>query len=345
MEQSNCFQLGLSAELLGDDGEVRFGEIGLGRLDDAGIPYRFFERDHIVKPEQIAGFDAVVPVHEHYTRALLQESPQLVAVVCFGVGFDHVDVAACTDTDILLCHQRGVGNNAMAESIVCWMLSLAHRAPEKDQLARHGRWSEAAAYNGFELRDRVVGLVGLGGIGTRLVEMLQGFRMQQPIACDPHVDAAHATQCGVRTVPLDELLQTADFVCVCCPLNDETRNLIGRTELRMMQPTACLINTSRGGIVNEDALAEALAGHWIAAAAVDVWIDEPPPDDHPYLGLDNIILAPHCIGWTHELFRDIGHMAFSKVIELAGGRVPDHVINPEVLQRPGFHRKLERFQS
>ena len=84
-------------------------------------------------------------MHEHYTRALLQESPQLLAVVCFGIGFDHVDVAACTDTDILLCHQRGVGNNAMAESIVCWMLSLAHRAPEKDQLARHGLWSEAAA--------------------------------------------------------------------------------------------------------------------------------------------------------------------------------------------------------
>jgi phosphoglycerate dehydrogenase-like enzyme len=338
------FQLGLSAELLDTDGNVRFGDIGLEILDDPAIAYRFFERDHIVKPEQIAGLDAVIPVHEHYTPELLLQSPQLLAIICFGVGYDHVDVDGCTAADVVLCNQRGAGSNAMAESIVVWMLTLAHRVIDKDQLARQGLWSKAAEFNGIELRDRTLGIVGLGGVGTRLVEMLQGFRMNPPIGHDPYVTTEQAARLGIRWVPLDELLRESDFVAICCPLSDKTHDLIGRDELQLMKPTAALINTARGGIVNEAALVEALTENWIAGAAVDVFEEEPAAADHPYTGLDNIVLAPHCIGWTQELFRDIGHMAFHKVISLAAGQVPDDIINPDVLERPGFLDKLTRFQ-
>jgi len=344
-EATPPFQLGLSGELRDADGNLRFQDIGLEILDDPAVTYRFFELDHVVRPEQIVGLDAVVSVHEHYTRAMFEQVDGLLAIICFGVGYDHVDVAACTEADVLLCNQRGVASNAMAESIVCWMLAMAHRMIDKDRLARAGLWSQASDYNGFELRDRTLGIIGLGGIGGRLVEMLSGFRMNAPIGYDPYVDSQQAERIGVRWVALEELLQTADFVSICCPLSDKTRNLIGRDELRLMKRTACLINVARGGIVNEAALVEALTEKRIAAAAVDVFDNEPAGPEHPYMELPNIVLAPHCIGWTGELFRDIGRMAFRQATRLAAGMIPDDVINPDVLERAGFLHKLARFQS
>jgi phosphoglycerate dehydrogenase-like enzyme len=225
------------------------------------------------------------------------------------------------------------------------MLSLAHRVKEKDQLARTGPWEDAVHFNGIELRDRTVGVIGLGGVGARLVQMLSGFGMSQPIVFDPYGSLDKIEGLGARGVDLPELMKKSDFVCVCCPLNEETRGLIGREQLGLMLPTAYLINAARGGIVEEAALVDALRARQIAGAAFDVFDGEPANCDHPYMQLDNIILAPHCIGWTEELFRDIGRMACRKVTLLARGQVPDGFVNPDVLQRPSFQNKLRRFQN
>ena len=187
-------------------------------------------------------------------------------------------------------------------------------------------------------------MIGLGGVGGRLVQMLIGFGMNQPIVYDPYGNPDKITRLGARCVGLSELLQSSDFVCVCCPLNKETRGLIGRDQLALMKPTAYLINAARGGIVDELALVDVLRARRIAGAAFDVFDGEPARCDHPFTKLDNIILAPHCIGWTEELFRDIGRMACRKVTHLATGQVPDGVVNPDVLQRPGFRAKLRQFQ-
>ena len=190
-----------------------------------------------------------------------------------------------------------------------------------------------------------MGIVGLGGIGGRLVELLRGFGMNQPLAFDPYLKAERAAQLSVELTPLDRLMRESDFISVNCPLNDQTRNLIGREQIALMKPTAFLINTARGGIVNEEALVEALKNERIAGAASDVYEKEPAGKEHPFMRLDNIILAPHCIAWTDELFSEMGTMASQQAVALSKGEIPVGLVNREVLERPGFKTKVKRLRD
>jgi phosphoglycerate dehydrogenase-like enzyme len=156
------------------------------------------------------------------------------------------------------------------------------------------------------------------------------------------VDPATAKELGVEMVSLPELMQRADFVSIHCPLNAQTRDLIGPAELALMKPDAYLINTARGGIVNEKALYEALKSQRIAGAAIDCFDTEPVVSPHPFAELDNALLAPHSIAWTDELFRDIGRAVCQGMVDLSLGRKPHGAINPEVFDRPGFAEKWAR---
>jgi D-3-phosphoglycerate dehydrogenase len=198
---------------------------------------------------------------------------------------------------------------------------------------------------GRELRDRTFGAVGLGGIGRATLGLLRGFGMNPPLAFDPYLDARTAEEAGARKVGLDQLLAEADFVSIHCPLTKETRGLIGRRELALMKPDAYLINTARGGIVDEDALHDALLNHRIAGAALDCFADEPVIRPHRFGELDNVLLAPHSIAWTDELFRDIGRSVCQGMVDLSLGKVPRGVVNPEVFDRPGFQEKWARIRS
>ena len=195
---------------------------------------------------------------------------------------------------------------------------------------------------GSELRGRTLGIIGLGGIGRELVRLLAGFGMDPPLAFDPYADPEAAGRLGVRLVSLDDLLSSADFVSVHCPLTEQTRGMLGARELGLMKPTAYLLNTARGGIVDEDALVEALRGRRIAGAAVDCFAEEPVTRPHPLGEFENVLLAPHCIAWTDELFRDIGRAVCRGMLDLSRGLPPHGVVNPEVLDRPGFRAKWAR---
>jgi phosphoglycerate dehydrogenase-like enzyme len=197
---------------------------------------------------------------------------------------------------------------------------------------------------GRELRDRTLGVVGMGGIGRALVRLLAGFGMKRPLAFDPYLDVKVAADMGVTLVGLDELLSRADFVSVHCPLNDSTRNLIGRRELALMRPDAYLINTARGGIIDEAALDEVLREGRIAGAAIDCFVGEPLAEPPRFAAYENVILAPHSIAWTDEMFRDIGDTVCRSIVELALGRRPKGVVNAEVLERPGFREKWQRLR-
>jgi phosphoglycerate dehydrogenase-like enzyme len=272
------------------------------------------------------------------------QAGDLLAIGRFGVGYDAVDVAACTNADVVVFITAGAVDYSVAEATVAWMLGLTHHTRTKDQLVREGRWDERSRWMGFELRDRTFGAVGLGGIARAVVAMLSAFRMNRPVAFDPFVTPSMAEELGVRLVGLDELLATADFVSVHCPLNDRTRGLIGPRELGLMKQNAYLINTARGGIVDEDALFNALAERRIAGAGLDVFADEPVVRPHRFGQLDNVLLAPHSIAWTNELFRDIGRAACQGMVDLSLGKRPHGVINPEVFARPGFQQKWERLR-
>ena len=198
---------------------------------------------------------------------------------------------------------------------------------------------------GSELRGRTFGSVGLGGIARETIRLLGIFGMNQPMAFDPYIDQASAEKLGVKLVSLDELLSHADFVSLHCPLTDETRGLVGARELGLMKHTTYLLNTARGGLVDEDALYDALKSGQIAGAAIDSFVGEPVTSPHRLGDLENVLLAPHSIAWTDELFRDIGQAVCQGMLDLAYGRKPQKgVLNPEVLKRVGFQEKWRRLR-
>lgn len=336
--------VGLTSDFLTPEGQLSYRDIGLSVLDaEPRIRYRFMERHPLLlQPEHIRDYDAIVSLAPKYTKETFAGAERLTLIARFGVGYDVVDLAACTAADVALCTARGAVDHSMAEAIIAWMLALSYRVFAKDRLLRDGRWAEKLDYMGSELRGRQLGVIGLGGIGRKLVQKLAAFEMEPPLVCDPFLTTE---QGGVALVPLERVLQESDFVAICCPLTPETHHLINRTNIGLMKPGAYLLNAARGGIVEEAALIEALETGRLAGAGIDVFEQQPVGLHHPLAKFDNVILAPHCIGWTHEMFRDIGRLACEAVVQIARGEVPKNVINRDVLQRRGFLRKLARFKT
>jgi phosphoglycerate dehydrogenase-like enzyme len=343
---SPSFRVALTADFYDAGGQLKYADVGLDRLTaTAGIEVgQFAAHQPEIAPEQLAGVQGVLVLTPRVTARSLSSAQNLLAVARFGVGYDSVDVAACTAADVVLCITAGAVDHSVAEATVGWMLALTHHVRTKDRLVRESRWNDRSGYMGSELRGRTLGLVGFGGIGRAVVRLLSGFRMQPPLVFDPFVSAAAVAESGGRAVSLDELLAQSDFVSLHCPLNDQTRNLIGPRELALMQPTAYLLNTARGGIVDEAALYDALAERRIAGAALDCFAEEPPPAPPRFSELENVLLAPHSIAWTNELFREIGRTACQSLTDLAQGRRPHGIVNPEVFDRPGFQEKWNRLR-
>jgi len=343
-----AFEVGLSRDFLTTDGRLTYQDIGLDVLEqNPSIRCRFFDHhESVVGAAQIRDYDALIALTPRCSAETFQGADRLIVLERFGVGYDMVDVDACTKAGVALCIATGAVNHSVAESIIAWMLALSHRIPLKDRLLREGRWAERGGYMGSELRDRTLGVIGIGGIGGKLIEMIRGFGMKTPLAYDPYTTPQRAAELGVKLVDLDQVMGAADFISVNCPLNDKTRNLIGRTQLSLMRPTAFLINTARGGIVNEADLLGILRSGKIAGAGIDVFETEPVGTGHPFAQLDNVILAPHSIAWTNELFRDIGRRACQTVASFARGIIPDGVIvNREVLQRENFQAKMRKLAT
>jgi phosphoglycerate dehydrogenase-like enzyme len=340
------FRVALTGDFHRLDGTPLYKDIGLSVLDaQRGIPYESFRENlREIDPRQIGQAQGVIVLSPRVTAHSVSQSDNLLAIGRFGVGYDSVDVEACTQADVALVTTVGAVDRPVAEATVGWMLALAHHVRAKDRLVREGRWAERTGYMGRELRDRTLGVIGLGGIGRALVELLRGFGMQQPLAFDPFLDPETARQEGVRLVSLDELLSQSDFVSIHCPLNEKTRNLLGQRELGLMKSDSYLINTARGGIVEEDALYDVLAGGRIAGAALDCFVGEPLAEPSRFGRFENVLLAPHAIAWTDEMFRDMGRTACQAMVDWALGRRPRGVVNAQVLDRPGFQQKWARLR-
>ena len=339
----DSFRIAITADFQDEHGQPRYRDIGLdtfaghSHIVTSGFGKHFPE----IQADQLRGCQAALVLTPRVTSASLAGNDQLLCLSRFGVGFDTVDIAACTEHDVLVTNTPGAVDRPVAEATIGWMLALTHRMLQKDRLVRTGRWDDRSGYMGSELRDRVLGIVGLGGIGRKLVELVRGFGMRQPIAFDPHASPEVFETLGVRSVTLGELLEQADFVSLHCPLNEQTRGLIGAAELGRMKADAWLLNLARGGIVDEEALDQALRSGGIAGAALDCFENEPVTAPPRFADLENVLLAPHSIAWTEELFRDIGRSACGSLLDLSLGRTPFGMVNPEVLERPGFRRKWE----
>ncbi len=338
------FVVTMTADFFGADGRPKYRDLGLSVFDGHGHIERrtFAEHRPQIGPDQIQSAQGVIVLTPAVTADSVSQAENLLAIGRFGVGYDAVNVAACTQADVVVFITAGAVDRSVAEATVGWMIALAHQVLIKDRLVRTGQWDARSGYMGGELRDRTLGVIGLGGIARATIDLLRGFGMKPPLAFDPFVEATTAERLGVRLVALDDLLREADLVSIHCPLNDHTRGLIGARELALMKPEAYLINTARGGIVNEDALYDALKNHRIAGAAIDCFAQEPATAPHRFGELQNVLLAPHSIAWTNELFRDIGRAVCQGMLDLSLGRKPKGVVNPAVFDRPGFQAKWQR---
>jgi D-3-phosphoglycerate dehydrogenase / 2-oxoglutarate reductase len=277
--------------------------------------------------------------HFHTGAELLQRTPNLLIVSTNGAGYDTVDVKACTERGILVVNQAGGNAESVAEHVLGMMLMLVKRAVDCDRALRAGTLQNRADFTGREAFGKIVGIVGIGNVGRRVAELCGGLLRMQAIAYDPYVDAEETRRRGARKVELDELLRSADFVSINCPLTEETRRMIGAREYALMKPTAYFITTARGFIHDEAALADALREKTIAGAGLDVWDKEPPPADHPLLQFDNVIATAHTAGVTREARANMGKIAAEQVLDALDGKPVARVVNPQVW--PAYAERFE----
>ncbi len=278
------------------------------------------------------------------TAETVTGNARLKLVARLGVGFDRVDLDACSQNGILVTNTPGGVRRPMAVSAITFILALAHRLLTKDAITRSANWDQKWDHVGMGLPGRVLGIVGLGGIGRDTARLAQTFGLTC-IAADPYVSEADAAALGIRLVELDEVLATADFVCLTCPLTDETHHLIDAEKLALMRSDSYLINIARGPIVEHGALVDVLTERRIAGAALDVFEQEPLDPNDPLLQLDSVILSPHAIGHTDELFRDCGRSSFAAVVSVAAHQIPEFVVNPAVLDSELLTQKLGGHRS
>jgi D-3-phosphoglycerate dehydrogenase len=269
-----------------------------------------------------------VPDQYKGTTALLERCPELLVLSTSGAGYDPVDVEACTTAGVLVVNQSGANAEAVAEHTVAMLLSLTKNIPQTDRSLRQERGIDREAFKGRNAQGRTMGIVGLGEVGRRVARICGTGLGMRVLAYDPYLTAAECQTRGATQVTLDALLTQADFVTIHCPLNAETRGMIGQRELALLQPDAFLINTARGGIVDEAALASALETRQIAGAGIDVWRVEPPPLDHPLLTFDNVIATYHTAGVTIDSRHAMAEWNAEQLVQIFQGKRPPRLINP-----------------
>jgi len=338
------FRVGITHDFLKSDGSIGFGDIGLEVLaGEPRVSHEFLPDCGAEIPREIADqYDALLVLAPRIGAGTLDGCQRLMLVARFGVGYDNVDVAACTRNHVLLTITPSGVRRPVAVSALTLMLALAHRLLIKDRLTRSGGWQQKLDHMGVGLTGRTLGLIGLGNIGREILRVAAPLEMRH-VAHDPYVSAEAARAGGVELLDLETLLVQSDFVCICCALTPATHHLINAARLALMKPTSFLINVARGAIVDQLALTDVLRRRRIAGAALDVFETEPIDPQDPLLTFENVILAPHAICWTDELFRGNGQAACRSIRDVAAGRIPADVVNREVLELPEMQRKLAQF--
>lgn len=338
------FRVGLSRDFIRPNGEYGFGGIGVRLLQATpGLEVEFLPpNDGEYSAEDIAGFDALAILGGKVTPETLRENDRLVLVARFGVGYDNVDVPACNDCGVFLTITPEAVQRPMAVVNLTFILALAGRLLEQDKLTREGRWADKQDARGTGLVGKTIGTIGFGRIAQETHKISQPLGMRH-IAHDPYALPGVAEAAGVELVDLETLLRESDFVVVAAALTEETRHLLNAERLALMKPTAFLISTARGPLVDQQALYEALKDRRIAGAGMDVFEQEPVDPNDPILKLENVIVTPHALCWTDECERIMGESVLRSIQEVSAGKVPTNVVNREVADSPAMQAKLRRF--
>jgi len=273
--------------------------------------------------------DAIICGPEPITMKVLEASKALRIVMMHGVGVDHIDVAAATRREVVVANAPGANTAAVADLTIAAMLALLRHICEANQMTKGGRWNR---HLGHELGEMTVGVIGTGRIGADVIRRLRGFG-SRILAYDVIQDDRLIEAYGITYVTLENLLAESDVITLHVPLMEETRKMIGRQELERMQKTACLINTARGGLVDEEALCDHLKANRTAGAALDVFSVE-PPRGNPLLDLENVLATPHVASYTAEATERLDRMCAETIVNLFSKKPCSNILNPEALEQP-----------
>ncbi len=310
-------------------------------IDPAGLEIlsRYFDLVYIPDSPKVKLEEAVQEAHGIGVRLapvsaeMIASAPHLKVIAKHGVGYDNIDVSAATARRIPVVTTPKANAISVAEHILSLMLCLANHICVANADLKAGRFVRREDYMGVELKGKTLGVVGLGRIGSEVARKCKsGFGMGV-VAYDPLLSAETFELTGYKKAEtIGALLEEADFVVLCVPITPETTNMIGSRELSWMKPTSYLINTSRGGLIDEAALYSALAEGRIAGAAIDVFVKEPVTPENPLLSLDNFIATPHVAGATREAMRRMATDLAEEIVRVLTGERPLYAVNPEVFE-------------
>lgn len=290
-------------------------------------------RDLLLK--KVEKIDGLLPMlTDNINAELMDRAKNLKVVSNYAVGYNNIDVDAATERGIMVTNTPDVLTDTTADTAFMLLMAISRRLVEVDKYVREGKWVKAwgpKMFLGSDVTGKTLGIIGIGRIGSALVPRAKGFKMKV-IYNDMMRSPEKERSLGIEYREFDELLREADYVSVHVPLTAETQHLIGERELSIMKPTAYLINTSRGPVVDESALYRALRSRVIAGAALDVHEKEPVDPDDPLLGLDNIIMAPHIGSATVETRIAMAVRAATNLSSALRGERPLDLVNPQVLK-------------
>jgi D-3-phosphoglycerate dehydrogenase/(S)-sulfolactate dehydrogenase len=287
--------------------------------------------------DAIGDVDAVLAGTDAFTAEVLAAAATVKVIGRTGAGYDNIDVAAATELGIAVCPTPGVNSPSVAEYAMALILSCARRIPQSVANVRAHGWDQVG---GSELAGATLGIVGLGAIGKLVANMALGFGMHV-IAHDPRLDEAFVRERGIPSATLDDLLAASDFVTLHLFLDASTRHLINERTLALMKPTAFLVNTSRGGVIDERALADAIRRGALAGAGLDTVEEEPLPRHSELRAFDNVLITAHVGAATAESRVRSGRMAAQSVIDVLGGLIPPQTVNPEFAAKRSREHALD----
>ena len=282
-----------------------------------------FTEEEVVS--QTSGAEVIVTTKAKFPRKVLERLPECRFILRCGIGLDNFDLKAATERGILIAYLPDWYHEDLTNHVVAFILNSTRKIHYTHNLVRQGTFSYERIYPIHQLKDQVLGIIGFGKIPRFLLPKLLPFKLRILIY-DPFVSSLPE---GLEKVDLDSLLKQADIISINCPLNEETRGLIGERAFSLMKSGVYIINTSRGGIIDENALLKALRENRIAGAALDVFSQEPPPPDHPILQFENVIITPHIAWYSEEALEEARTRAAEEVVGFFKGKLPSYPANPE----------------
>lgn len=287
------------------------------KRNNTGRPYKKEEMLKLIKD-----VDGIIIGIDELSAKIIEEANALKVISKYGIGLDNIDINMATNKKIVVTNTPTANVDAVADLTFGLILSLARRVPEADRKTKSAKWGKII---GKSVWEKTIGIIGLGKIGRQVVKRAKGFEMNI-LVFDIVKDKKFAQKYGIKYVNLEKLLRKSDYITIHIPLNDATRNMISYEELEKMKKDAFLINTSRGGIVDEEALYDALRNNKLRGAALDVYNNEPLRES-PLKELDNIIMTPHIGAYTEEAIENMSIQAAQNLIDVLEGREPQNRVN------------------